>query len=98
MTGDSASTRWLAKPSVKARAASSRISSMASGVRRNSSLSASVYTSFSTGVIHWAVRWKSVSSSTSSTTAATICVADEPVPITPTRLPASETRWSQRAL
>ena len=38
-------------------------------------------------MIHWAVRWKSVSSSTSSTRAETIWIADEPVPTTPTRLP-----------
>ena len=43
------------------------------------------------GSTHWAVRWKSESSATSSTRADTIWIELEPVPMTPTRLPASDT-------
>ena len=50
------------------------------------------------GMIHCGVRWNSTSSPTWLASADTIWMADEPVPITPTRLPASSTPWSHRAL
>ena len=50
------------------------------------------------GMIHWGVRWKSDSSFTWSITAATIWIAEDPVPMTPTRLPSSEASVSHRAL
>jgi hypothetical protein len=43
------------------------------------------------------VRWKTVIAATSGWMAGTIWTADEPVPMTATRLPDRSAPWSQRA-
>ena len=50
----------------------------------------------SRGMTQAGVRWKTVTCAASDAISGTSCTDDAPVPITATRLPASDRVWSQR--
>ena len=75
----------------------SRTARAVSGTARNVARIGAGIGASGRGWIHGGVRWNTVRCAACSAISGTNWIADAPVPITATRLPARSQEWSQRA-